>query len=760
MNAKERARNYIDKMPPAISGENGDKATFRVACVLWHGFALGYEDTLELLRHYNRRCKPPWSEQELQHKASGAAKTEHDRPRGHLLTQERIPNKRVSRGIPTNHGKVLGYFSPLPEDEGGSVKVGRPNPSEGAQEKPSGQERQFECVIETEPNRSNAEVIEDENDSKEEATLNAPHSARKRNGYRLITERERFAELAAVIKSSGCAVAVDIETYGPGKDGALDPRKGDIRLLQVAFPGEIPWIIDLQKTGYDLGPLKEALEKKAVIAHNAKFDLGFLKEKCGVCYPEQVFCTLTASKILTAGTAQNNDLGAVLRRYKIAALPKEYGKSNWSVPALTAGQMEYAVEDVVYLHDLAEKLRTDLENAGLSHIFELEMRLLPVVLKMERTGFAVDKELIEEIREKTNFEAEEWKTELLKELGDEDLNPNSHAKLLEAFKSLGAELPDTREETIKGWRGSGQEACRALLKYRRATKRVQQCASLLKCVGPDGRIRASFNPLGADTARFSCREPNLQNIAKGPLRGCFVAAPGRRIICADYSQIELRIAAAITGEDKMLEAYRDGRDLHRLTAANTLGKAEEDVTSDDRQLAKAVNFGLLFGQGAPGLQRYAESKYGIRISEGRAVELRKAFFDAYPELRDWHNAAHNDAGNYAIQEIETRLGRRRLLPAGSANEWKRFAWSVNTPVQGGAADGLKKALILLDRDLPGGANIVSTVHDEIIVEAPEDAVEACCGIVKRSMEEAMSEIYPEVPILVEPAHGATWADAK
>ena len=206
------------------------------------------------------------------------------------------------------------------------------------------------------------------------------------------------------------------------------------------------------------------------------------------------------------------------------------------------------------------------------------------------------------------------------------------------------------------------------------------------------------------------------------MREAFTAPEGRRLIVADYSQIELRAAAAIAGETRMIDAYKAGADLHKLTAATVLGKDQEQVTKSDRQLAKAVNFGLLYGQSAPGLVRYAATSYGVTLTGDQATEIRQAFFRTYSRLRQWHGLSHNQA-EAGVTEVRTRTGRRRLIPT-TASEWERFTALVNTPVQGGTADGMKHALILIDQRLPKSARIVSTVHDEVVVECHESSADA------------------------------------
>jgi DNA polymerase-1 len=197
----------------------------------------------------------------------------------------------------------------------------------------------------------------------------------------------------------------------------------------------------------------------------------------------------------------------------------------------------------------------------------------------------------------------------------------------------------------------------------------------------------------------------------------------------------------------MLAAYRDGADLHRETAAAVLEKPLEGVTKSDRQLAKAVNFGLLYGQGAPGLVRYAAGSYGVDIEEEDAARIRVLFFARYKGLSRWHSKAWEKARAKAT-EVRTRLGRRRLIPP-EAIEWERFTALVNTEVQGGAADGMKLALVELAHRLPTGAAVISTVHDEVIVEAPTELADQIRELTQTVMIDSMAGLYPEVPIEVE-----------
>jgi DNA polymerase-1 len=227
-----------------------------------------------------------------------------------------------------------------------------------------------------------------------------------------------------------------------------------------------------------------------------------------------------------------------------------------------------------------------------------------------------------------------------------------------------------------------------------------------------------------------------------------VRAPdGRVLVKADYSQIELRIAAKVAGDRAMLEAYGRGEDLHVLTARRVLGLSE--VTKQHRQLAKALNFGLLFGMGAPGFRQYARSNYGVDLTAGQAVEYRAAFFAAYPELAAWHRRVRCE---HAL-ETRTVAGRRRLLDTKVSDTLR-----LNSPVQGTGADGLKLALALLwerQAECPG-AYPVLVVHDEIVVECAAEQVESVSAWLKQAMLDGMAPLIAPVPCQVEVSVGPTW----
>jgi DNA polymerase-1 len=268
--------------------------------------------------------------------------------------------------------------------------------------------------------------------------------------------------------------------------------------------------------------------------------------------------------------------------------------------------------------------------------------------------------------------------------------------------------------------------------------------------------RTHLRLLAAATGRMACDHPNLQNIPRsGPLRSYIRASEGRVFVTADYSQIELRIAAKISGDTEMLNAYAQGRDLHTLTAQSLTGR--EDVSKDERKLAKAVNFGLLYGMGTQGLQSYAQRNYGVEMSFEEAALYRRRFFETYPGLKRWHD---DERRTWQRGDAETRTltGRRRL-------DVERLTDRLNAPVQGAAADGLKLALALLwerrgecPRALP-----ILDCHDEVVVECDIEQAADVEAWLKKAMVEGMDTVMNctdevDVPVEVEARMATSWGE--
>ena len=452
---------------------------------------------------------------------------------------------------------------------------------------------------------------------------------------------------------------------------------------------------------------------------------------------------------------------------------------NPSASDYQAGQLaaEYAIApafacaaapDAGALSALLDVLSTKLdEQGGHDLLATMELPLARVLADMERIGFAVDAEGIRQFGDSLRAELNGILQNIYAEVGYE-FNLNSPKQLGEAlFDKLG--LPP-RKKTARGYSTDAEtlESLRAyspavddILKYRTYSKLLSTYVEgLLKALGPDGRIHSTFIQTEARTGRISSTEPNLQNIPirtelGSRLRGYFVAAPGETLVDADYSQIELRILAHITGDEAMQQAFLSGADIHRATAAKIYHIPESDVTHELRTSAKAINFGIMYGKGAFSLGK----DLGISVKE--ADTFLKTYLNTFPKVDGYMQNCIEPAKEKGY--VETLLGRRRPLPElASSNFQVRSSgerMARNTPIQGTAADIIKLAMVhvwqrLRDEKLQ--ARLLLQVHDELIVEAPESEVEQVKRILKEEMEQVVSY---SVPLTAEVGTGKTWLEA-
>jgi len=575
----------------------------------------------------------------------------------------------------------------------------------------------------------------------------------------MIRERSELDAIASEIHVSGQPIALDLETYGTSedtkirRDETLDPWRGEIRLLSLQLPDRVPWLIDLSATGYGLGELGKVLEAAEVIGHNMKSDALWLTRKCNVHLVKMVD-TSSASRILSNGDWKlGNRLAEVADRYLGIELRKDKGRSDWGAPMLLAEQIQYAAQNVEHLHALKGKLDAELKADALMGVLRLEMDLLPVVVGMELIGFCVDRKKLEELAAEATKERDQVTQTINHLLETRDVNLNAPAQLLEALQGQGIALKNTNEDSLSECR---HPVADAILEYRKWKTLKEDVESRIHEIRPDGRIHGQFNPLGTDTGRFSSSEPNMQNITRGELRTAFVASVGNVLVIADYSQIELRAAAYFSGDKRMIEAFIKGEDLHTKTASMVLGKSEKEITNEDRQLAKALNFGLLYGQFAEGLVRYAKTRYGVEMTGKQAAKTRAVFFKHYDGLARWHAKAWGEVEYTEVVEGRTILGRRRLINPEASN-WDRFQSKTNLVVQGACADGIKLALCEIRKRLPRSVWIIAIVHDEIIVEAPEAKAEQVKNLLEKIMVSVFDKLFKkQVPIEVDAKICENW----
>ncbi len=619
--------------------------------------------------------------------------------------------------------------------------------------------------------------------------------------------KRRLDEIAA----AGTLVGVDTETTG------LDPRVDQVRLIQLGTT-EFALIVDLDGWRHDgardvpwdadgLRQLKALLEGGCLkVLQNAAFDLNFLRAE-GVLLGGPIFDTMIAAKIINNGTGAPNDLGEIVWRNLKWRMPKELQKSNWS-GALSPEQFVYSARDAICLPLLAPILRAKLaldivrDDYTLWDLFQLEMRVLRPIALMQWHGFGFDKPGAEELRQSLTQEAEALKTLFLEHLDEEirknmpddpnswlprdpdgsvntrekdsghkrlgtklykGFNPRSAQQMAQGFKKAGILLPvdekgaPSLDQNLLAFLRNDYALIDQYLTWKTAVTKVSNIEKLLESIGPDGRIHCSYRQMGTETGRLSAASPNLQQVNRGKdFRSKFVAAPGCILVVADFSQVELRAAAQLSGEQRMIDAYLAGRDLHTETAALIAKVSFEDVTKAQRQSAKVANFGLLYGAGPATLQKQAVAQYGMDMPMSEAKEIVQGFREAYPTLYAWQQ----EQGTRTTPAVHTALGRRRMLVGFN----DKYTTRINTQVQGTAGDIAKIAIAKLwDNIVKAPANearLIAMVHDEIVLEVRQGCEEHWGELLKTSMESAGAEICSKVPIVAEVSWGPTWADAK
>lgn len=567
--------------------------------------------------------------------------------------------------------------------------------------------------------------------------------------YTLVTEP---AQLERVLPGLYAAPTLSCDTETTG----LDFRKDALRLIQIATPDHA-YLFDVRHIPIEaLFPLFST--SRRWLFHNAKFDLKFLVS-AGCPWPASVFDTMLASQVLKAGLRVRHSLEEVVEQELGRALPKHLQTADWS-GELSPAQCEYAARDVGVLWSLYDWLRPALAEAGLERAAEIEFRCVKALAWLELAGIAFDAQgwLARTLEDEAQLESLSHQLHIYARDVGMSINWASSQQIKTLFQTLGIELPNARSATLKK---IDHPIAELLVNHKEVAKRVSTYGrSVIDSFfdADSGRVYPVYFQNGTATGRMSCGGPNIQQIPKArAFRTCFYAAPERALIKADYSQVELRIAAALANDSTMLQAFREETDLHALTASRILHIPLNQVEPHHRQLAKSVNFGLLYGMGVNGLKQDAEAKYGVRMSDQEAAQYHRAFFLTYQGIARWHQQAKQQAEQVRNQQggLETRtLTGRRFLGV------RHFNVLLNIPVQGTGGDGLKLALARLfeHRAQVPGATPVACVHDEILVEAPLADAQAAQAWLTSHMVEAMREIVAgQVPIAVEAVIGKNWA---
>ncbi|HVT57596.1 MAG TPA: DNA polymerase I [Thermoanaerobaculia bacterium] len=452
---------------------------------------------------------------------------------------------------------------------------------------------------------------------------------------------------------------------------------------------------------------------------------------------------------------------------------KDAGWDRGREPAVGDARLAaFAAERVILTRRMAAAMRGELGTGALARVYEeIEVPLVPVLLRMEETGILLDTVYLREMSVELGRELQELEEGIWKQAG-ERFNLNSPQQLgIVLFERLG--LPagkrtqktrsySTGAETLEELAVRGYPIAQLLLRYRELSKlKSTYVDALPSLVGADGRLHTRFNQAVAATGRLSSANPNLQNIPVRTelgqrIRRAFIAPPDSVLLVADYSQVELRVLAHIAGEAELIRAFAAGEDIHRATAALVFGIDPGLVSADQRRAAKTINFGILYGMSAFGLSQ------NLGIATRDADRFIHTYLDRYQGVRRYVEETQKSAEREG--KVETLYGRARWLPdIRSKNRNLREnarRMAINARIQGTAADLLKQAMIAVDRRLCAEhpeVRLLLTVHDELVFEVPRQEIEPVAELVRREME-GVAELA--APLEVEVGWGSSWYDAK
>lgn len=598
--------------------------------------------------------------------------------------------------------------------------------------------------------------------------------------YETVLTGQQLDAWIATLKRAGRFV-FDTET------DSLDPMRANLIGLSLAAKiGKAAYVpfghhypdapLQLERAAV-LEALRPLLTDPAIekIGQHGKYDLHVLRRH-GVEVAGYAQDTLLESFVLNSGSARH-DLDSLAKRYlgydtvKYEDLCGKGAKQIAFAQVALDDATRYAAEDAditLRLHRvLAPKLAAE---PGLESVYrDIEMPLVPVLARIEANGVRVD---ADELRRQSADLSRRMLAAQRKatELAGRSFNLDS-PKQLQAllFDELGLPAvvktptgqPSTNEEALEAI-ADQHELPRVILEYRALAKlRSTYTDKLPDMIHPDtGRVHTSYHQAGAATGRLSSSDPNLQNIPIRTedgrrIRRAFVAPPGRKLVACDYSQIELRIMAHLSGDPGLVGAFASGVDVHRATAAEVFGRKLEEVTGNERRAAKAINFGLMYGMSAFGLARQ------LSIGRGEAQDYIALYFSRYPGVRDYMEATRRQARDKGY--VETVFGRRLYLDYINAGSQSQRAGAeraaINAPMQGTAADIIKRAMVSVDRWLSSHAEralMILQVHDELVFEVDADFVDPLIGQVRTLMAGAATLA---VPLEVDCGVGDNWDQA-
>jgi DNA polymerase I-like protein with 3'-5' exonuclease and polymerase domains len=570
--------------------------------------------------------------------------------------------------------------------------------------------------------------------------------------------------------------AIDIETTG------VNPYDSRILLCQIGF-NDKEYVIDAAKV--DISPIATYLKsnKWQKLLFNAKFEGSFFLHFYGTQI-NNIFDCYLAERIINPDNKFGNSFEDLALKYLDVKLDKTVRKSFFGKKPgkFTEKQIKYAAEDVRYLFPLMSMQETALKEKEMEQVAELEFAIATVVAEMELTGVTIDKDKWRGLLQVKEKELEESRQRMYKILYDDHdvldeqlgmfersgINLGSPKQLNEALNKIGLDIESTKEEVIAL---IDHPAARELMVYRKLDKIMNAYGySMFDKIHPfTGRIHADFRQLGTETGRFSCKEPNLQQMPE-EFRECFIAGEGYVFVGADYSQIELRVLAELSGDPVLVASFQAGHDLHTATAANMFNVPQTDVTKEQRFAAKTLNFGLVYGMGVDKLKNSLNGEAQKTGSPTLNIRQVQAIHYKYKNTIKTAITWLENTGNRAVRDgvAETIYGRKRFFnrPTSSLNrkEYDRQLAGIrrqgaNTPIQGTSADITKLALLNLHNELREynfKGNVVLQVHDEIVVLAHKSQAEAIKDIVVESMVSAGQQLLRKVPVKVDSYISDIW----
>lgn len=556
----------------------------------------------------------------------------------------------------------------------------------------------------------------------------------------------------------------------------LEPYRGELRLVQLSN-GRRTIVIDTRPFvengtligSSSLAPLRDLLSNKDVvkIAHNAKFDTKWVIHHLGV-EPSNIYDSYLASILISAGEGdRRHGLADVAQYFLGLTMDKSQQVSDWSADELTSSQIEYAARDAAIMPDIMLKLNERIATEGLTETLAIENECVVPIAVMELNGILLDtdrwREQLASVSEKRLKLADELNTLLSAGVaqatlfGKPEINLDSPEQIHAALVNLGIPVSGSTRQWELQPLADKYPVVAKLLEYRAFSKAATSFGeNILEFIEPaTGRIHADFRQIGAPTGRFSCSKPNLQQIPHdNAYRRCFRVPDGKKLVIADYSQIELRILADLSNDDRFIEAFAAGRDFHSATAAQVFGIDADAITAEQRSFAKRLNFGVVYGLGAP---RFAQM---TGVTTDQAELTLRQYFATYPKMDRWlRDRARSVLTEHAARTGSGRLARINFDESDRSAVGAAQRYAKNMPIQGTSADILKRALRLLHDDISGtSARLVNIVHDEIVVECDAAEADTTAAKLESAMGKAGREFVTKVPIIADVRVADDWGE--